>query len=254
MQIRVISLFPEMVYAATSFGVVGRAIENGVVALHSVNPRDFATDTHRTVDDRPYGGGPGMVMLFEPLAAAIAKARDGVAREAPVVCLSPQGRPFDQAAARRFAALPGMILLAGRYEGIDERVIESLVDEEISLGDFVLSGGEIAAAAVVDAVVRLLPGVLGDDQSAVQDSFSEGLLDCPHYTRPAVIDGRPVPEVLLSGDHARIDRWRRKQALGRTCVRRPELLDKLELDDGQKALLAEYLEEIRQEENDEQSN
>jgi len=243
MQFSVISLFPEMVSAVAEYGVVGRAIDNEIVTLQCVNPRDFTTDVHRTVDDRPYGGGPGMVMKFEPMAAAIDKARETMPEGTRVICMSPQGAPFDQAAARRLAGLPGVVLLAGRYEGIDERLIEARVDEEMSLGDYVLSGGEIAAMAVIDATVRLLPGVLGDDESALQDSFSDGLLDHPHFTRPEVIDGRTVPEVLLSGDHARIRRWRMKQAIGRSYTRRPELVDKLDLDVEQKQLLAEYLKE-----------
>ena len=243
MQFSVISLFPEMVNAVAEYGVVGRAIDNEIVTLQCVNPRDFTTDVHRTVDDRPYGGGPGMVMKFEPMAAAIDKARETMPEGTRVICMSPQGAPFDQAAARRLAGLPGVVLLAGRYEGIDERLIEAKVDEEMSLGDYVLSGGEIAAMAVIDATVRLLPGVLGDDESALQDSFSDGLLDHPHFTRPEVIDGRTVPEVLLSGDHARIRRWRMKQAIGRSYTRRPELVDKLDLDVEQKQLLAEYLKE-----------
>jgi len=243
MEISVVSLFPEMVNEIAGYGVVGRAIDNGTVGLECVNPRDFATDKHRTVDDRPYGGGPGMVMKFEPVAAAVEQAKETMPAGSAVVCMSPQGKPFDQAAARRLAKLPGMILLAGRYEGLDERLMEAVIDEEISLGDFVLSGGEIAAMAVIDAVARLLPGVLGDDESAVQDSFSDGLLDHPHYTRPEVIDGRQVPEVLLSGDHARIDRWRRKQSIGRSFRRRPELVENLKLDDEQQALLAEFLQE-----------
>ena len=243
MEISVVSLFPEMVKEIARHGVVGRAINNGIVDLQCVNPRDFAKDTHRTVDDRPYGGGPGMVMKFEPVAAAIEQAKEAMPADSPVICMSPQGTPFDQAAARRLTKLPGMILLAGRYEGIDERLIDAVVDEEISLGDFVLSGGEIAAMAVVDAVARLLPGVLGDDESALQDSFGDGLLDYPHYTRPEVIDGRQVPEVLLSGDHARIDRWRQKQAIGRSYRRRPDLIENLQLDDEQQTLLAEYLKE-----------
>ena len=243
MQISVITLFPEMLAAVAEYGVVGRAIDNNIVTLRCVNPRDFTTDAHRTVDDRPYGGGPGMVMKFEPMAAAIDSARETMPAATRVICMSPQGTPFDQAAARRLTGLPGIILLAGRYEGIDERLLEARVDEEISLGDYVLSGGEIAAMAVIDATARLLPGVLGDDESALQDSFSDGLLDFPHYTRPEVIDGRQVPEVLLSGDHARIYRWRLQQAIGRSYRRRPELVDKLELDVEQKQLLAEYLEE-----------
>jgi len=243
MQIGVISLFPEMVNAVAEYGVVGRAISSGIVSMRCVNPREFTQDAHRTVDDRPYGGGPGMVMKFAPVAAAIDKLRASLGTATPVICMSPQGRPFDQAAAQRLAGLPGIILLAGRYEGIDERLIEAKVDEEISLGDYVLSGGEIAAMAVVDATVRLLPGVLGDDESASQDSFSDGLLDHPHYTRPEMIDGRAVPEVLLSGDHEKIRRWRLCQAIGRSYQRRPELFEKLELDVEQKQLLAEYLEE-----------
>jgi tRNA (guanine37-N1)-methyltransferase len=243
MQFSVITLFPEMLDAVAKYGVVGRAIDNNIVSLRCVNPREFTMDAHRTVDDRPYGGGPGMVMKFEPLSAAIDKARETMPAGTRVICMSPQGVRFDQAAAQRLTALPGMILLAGRYEGIDERLIEAQVDEELSLGDYVLSGGEIAAMAVIDATVRLLPGVLGDDESALQDSFSDGLLDFPHYTRPEMVDGRPAPEVLLSGDHAKIRRWRLKQAIGRSYTRRPELVEKLELDVEQKQLLAEYLEE-----------
>lgn len=245
MHISVISLFPEMVSTIAEYGVVGRARQRELVALRIENPRDHTDDVHRTVDDRPYGGGPGMVMKFEPLAKAVLAARAASPKGSPVVYLSPQGRVFDQGEAQRLAALPGMILLAGRYEGIDERLIEAHVDEELSLGDFVLSGGEVAAMAVVDAVVRLLPDVLGDDESAAQDSFMEGLLDCPHYTRPELVEGRPVPEVLLSGDHAKIARWRMKQSLGRSYMRRPDLLDKLDLNDEQRELLDEFLKEQR---------
>lgn len=245
MQMQVVTIFPEMVLTIAEYGVVGRAVERGLVTLGCQNPRDFTDDTHRTVDDRPYGGGPGMVMKYEPAAAAIAAARKELPEGSPVVCLSPQGALFDQAAARRFAGLPGIMLMAGRYEGIDERLIESHVDEELSIGDFVLSGGEIAAMAVIDAVARLLPGVLGDEASASQDSFMEGLLDHPHYTRPEEIDGRRVPEVLLSGDHARIAKWRYQQALGRSFERRPDLVEKLDLNDEQRKLLDEYLEERR---------
>ncbi|MCH8099074.1 MAG: tRNA (guanosine(37)-N1)-methyltransferase TrmD [Proteobacteria bacterium] len=245
MRIGVISLFPEMVSTIAEYGVVGRAQRRELIALLVENPRDFTDDAHRTVDDRPYGGGPGMVMKYEPLAAAVQAAREKLPQGCPLIYLSPQGKVFDQAIARRLAELPGMVLLAGRYEGIDERFIESQVDEELSLGDFVLSGGEIAAMAVIDAVVRLLPGVLGDDESAAQDSFMDGLLDYPHYTRPEKVGDNEVPEVLLSGDHARIERWRRKQALGRSFLRRPELLEKLELDDEQQALLDEFLQEQR---------
>jgi len=243
MQIAVVSLFPEMIGQVAEYGVVGRAKERQLLALRCENPRDYADDVHRTVDDRPYGGGPGMVLKYEPTAKAIHAAKQLLPAGSPVVCLSPQGRVFDQAAARRFAALPGMVLLAGRYEGIDERLIESEVDEELSLGDFVLSGGEIAAMAVIDAVARLLPGVLGDEESAAQDSFMQGLLDHPHYTRPESIAGRNVPAVLLSGDHARIARWREKQALGRSYLRRPDLVRKLNLSKEQRMLLDEFLKE-----------
>lgn len=243
MQVQIVSLFPEMVRTVAEYGVVGRATERGLLSVNCVNPRDFATDVHRTVDDRPYGGGPGMVMKYAPLAESIQAAKALLPENCPVVCLSPQGKVFDQAMAKRYAAMPGLVLVAGRYEGIDERLIESHVDEEVSLGDFVLSGGEIAAMALVDAVTRLLPGVLGDADSALQDSFMQGLLDCPHYTRPEVVDGRQVPEVLLSGDHARIDAWRKKEALGRTYLRRPDLVERLDLSDEQRRLLDEYLQE-----------
>jgi tRNA (guanine37-N1)-methyltransferase len=246
MHLDVITLFPEMVATIADYGVVGRAQRNGLVTLDLENPREHTSDVHRTVDDRPYGGGPGMVMKYEPLAGALAAARSRAPAGSLVVYLSPQGEVFDQATARRFAGLPGLILLAGRYEGVDERFIQAEVDEELSLGDFVLSGGEVAAMAVIDAVVRLLPGVLGDEESAAQDSFMEGVLDCPHYTRPEEIEGRAVPEVLMSGDHAEIARWRMKQALGRTYERRPDLIDKLELTDEQRALLDDYLKEQRQ--------
>ncbi|MGI9249062.1 MAG: tRNA (guanosine(37)-N1)-methyltransferase TrmD [Woeseiaceae bacterium] len=245
MRISVVSLFPEMVATIAEYGVVGRAQRRDLISLDIENPRDHTDDAHRTVDDRPYGGGPGMVMKYEPAARALQAVRARLPEGSPVVYLSPQGSVFDQAVAKRYSALPGMILLAGRYEGIDERLIESQVDEELSLGDFVLSGGEIAAMAVIDAVVRLLPGVLGDDVSAEQDSFMEGLLDCPHYTRPEVIDGKSVPDILVSGDHAKIARWRQKQALGRSYLRRPDLLEKLDLSEEQRKLLNEFLKEQR---------
>ena len=243
----VVSLFPEMVAQVAEHGVVGRAAERGLLELTFENPREYADDVHRTVDDRPYGGGPGMVMKVEPAASAIQAARAGLPEGSPVVCLSPQGQVFDQSIARRYAALPGLVLLAGRYEGMDERLIEQEVDEELSLGDFVLSGGEIAAMAVIDAVTRLMPGVLGDAESAAQDSFMEGLLDHPHYTRPEDVAGRRVPEVLLSGDHAQIARWRYKQALGRSFLRRPDLVAELNLDREQQALLDEFLKECGKE-------
>jgi tRNA (guanine37-N1)-methyltransferase len=239
----VVSIFPEMVSQVGEYGVVGRAVERQLLSLRCENPRDYAEDAHRTVDDRPYGGGPGMVLKFEPTASAIRKAKDSLPAGSPVICLSPQGSLFDQGAAKRLAELQGFVLLAGRYEGIDERLIENEVDEELSLGDFVLSGGEIAAMAVIDAVTRLLPGVLGDEESAMQDSFMDGLLDHPHYTRPETIAGQRVPAVLLSGDHARIARWRYKQALGRSFLRRPELVKKLDLDIEQRKLLDEFLKE-----------
>ncbi|MDH4107275.1 MAG: tRNA (guanosine(37)-N1)-methyltransferase TrmD [Gammaproteobacteria bacterium] len=243
MQIVTVTLFPQMVETVVEYGVVGRAAKNGMLSLKCLNPRDFTTDVHRTVDDRPYGGGPGMVMKYEPLASALRCARGQVPAGSPVVCLSPQGRAFDQQAARRFANMDGLILLSGRYEGIDERLLEAEVDEELSLGDFVLSGGEIPAMAVIDAVARLIPGVLGDDESAQRDSFMDGLLDHPHYTRPEEVDGRRVPEVLLSGDHRRIAEWRLKQALGRSYLRRPDLLDRLSLTNPQRRLLEEFLQE-----------
>jgi len=246
MQFGVVSLFPEMVGTVGEFGVVGRAEQRGLISLDIENPRDHTSDVHRTVDDRPYGGGPGMVMKFAPVAAAIEAAKGKLPEGCPVVYLSPQGQVFDQAMARRFAELPGLVLLAGRYEGIDERLIESHIDAEVSLGDFVLSGGEIAAMAVIDAIVRLLPGVLGDDESAAQDSFMEGLLDHPHYTRPEEIEGRKVPDVLLSGDHAEIARWRYQQALGRSYLRRPDLVEKLDLSDEQQRLLDKFLKEQSQ--------
>ena len=243
MRVRVVSLFPEMVRTVADFGVVGRAADRGFIALDVVNPRDFTTDVHRTVDDRPYGGGPGMVMKYEPLAKAIGAAKAGLPAGSPVVSLTPQGRVFDQATAARYARLEGLVLVAGRYEGVDERLVEAHADEELSLGDFVLSGGEIAAMAVVDAITRLIPGALGDEQSASQDSFAAGRLDHPHYTRPEEIGGRKVPAVLLSGDHEKIARWRCKEALGRTYERRPDLLGKAKLTEGEQKLLDEYIRE-----------
>ena len=243
MQVTVVSILPELVNHVGEYGVVGRAVERQILSLECVNPREYAGDVHRTVDDRPYGGGPGMVLKYEPTAKAIRAARSRLPAGSPVICLTPQGKVFDQATARRLSGLQGMLLLAGRYEGIDERLIEAEVDEELSVGDFVLSGGEIAAMAVIDAVTRLLPGVLGDDESADQDSFMDGLLDHPPYTRPERIEGRQVPAALLSGDHARIARWRYKQALGRSFLRRPDLVKKLKLDREQRELLDEFLKE-----------
>lgn len=238
--IGVVSLFPELVEPVMEVGVVGRAAERGLVSLEQVSPRDFTHDRHRTVDDRPYGGGPGMVMKYEPLRDAVHELR----RRLPPGCrefvLTAQGRPLDQALVRELAAAPGLLLVCGRYEGIDERFTEAVVPHELSLGDYVLSGGELAAAVVIDAVVRLLPGVLGDECSHVEDSFTAGLLDCPQYTRPEVADGRAVPQVLLGGDHAAIRRWRLKQALGRTKLRRPELLSQRPLTPEERELLEEF--------------
>ncbi len=243
MRIDVVTLFPALMEAITAHGITGRARERGLLELRTWNPRDYAGDRHRTVDDRPYGGGPGMVLCVEPLRAAIGAARNAGVRGARVLYLTPQGRRLDQAAVREFAARPGLILVAGRYEGVDERAIELEIDEEWSIGDYVLSGGEPAVLVMIDAVVRLLPGALGDAESARQDSFSEGLLEHPQYTRPEVIAGRRVPPVLLSGDHEAVRRWRRKQALGRTWRRRPDLLDDLELDAEARVLLEEYIRE-----------
>lgn len=220
----VVTVFPQMFAAISEFGMTRRAIERGLLTLDLVNPRDFADNAYRRVDDRPYGGGPGMVMMAEPVDAAIEKARAGL-DEPKVVYLSPQGRRLDQALVREIAAGPDRILLCGRYEGIDERVIERQVDEEISVGDYVLAGGELAAMVLLEAVVRLLPGVLGNAESAEQDSFSGALLDCRHYTRPEVWRGMPVPEVLLGGHHEAIRRWRLEDAMRRTRERRPDLLD-----------------------------
>ncbi|HWP94405.1 MAG TPA: tRNA (guanosine(37)-N1)-methyltransferase TrmD [Gammaproteobacteria bacterium] len=243
MRIDVVTLFPPMVEAIAGYGVTGRAIERGLLELNTWNPRDYAMDRHRTVDDRPYGGGPGMVMKVEPLREAIRDARAASGGRSKVIYLSPQGRRFDQMVARELARRDGIILVAGRYEGVDERLIEMEVDEELSIGDYVLSGGELAALVVIDACARLVPGVLGDAESAGQDSFANGLLDYPHYTRPEEIDGRRVPAVLLEGNHAAIRRWRLKQALGRTWQRRPDLLEQLRLNDEEKALLDEYIRE-----------
>lgn len=245
MRLDVVTLFPELVGAVAAHGIPGRAAERGLLELVTWNPRDFATDKHRTVDDRPYGGGPGMVMKVEPLRAAIRSARNAHEAPARVVYLSPQGRVLDQAAVRRFAEQPRLVLVCGRYEGIDERLIETEIDEEWSIGDYVLSGGELPAMVLIDAVARLLPGALGHEDSAAQDSFSDGLLDCPHYTRPERIEGRGVPEVLLSGNHAAIERWRRKQSLGRTWLKRPDLLAGYTLDAASEALLNEYIQEYR---------
>lgn len=245
MDIAVVTLFPEMFAPLAQCGVIGRAIRGNLARVVTVDPRTFAKDVHATVDDRPYGGGPGMVIRMEPFATAIHSARSQVPAGSPVVFLSPQGSPFDQATASRYSRLPGMVLVAGRYEGFDERLIETLADEEVSVGDFVMSGGEVAAMAIVDAALRLCPGVLGDERSAEEESFATGLLDYPHYTRPEVADGKPVPRVLLEGNHEAIRRWRRKQALGRTSLRRPDLLGSRELSDEDRRLLEEFRGEQR---------
>lgn len=247
MHFDVVTLFAPMFDAVTQHGVSRRAVERGLVSLQCWNPRDFAVDHYRTVDDRPYGGGPGMVMLPGPLEQALLAARErqqqsGVARP-KVVYLSPQGKRLDHQLGMQLAAEPGLVLLAGRYEGVDERLIERQVDFELSIGDYVLSGGELAAMVVIDAVVRQLPGVLNDAGSAEQDSFVDGLLDCPHYTRPEVYQGMKVPDVLLSGNHAEINRWRLKQALGRTWLRRPELLANRQLTKEESRLLAQFQKE-----------
>jgi tRNA (guanine37-N1)-methyltransferase len=248
LQFDVITLFPQMFDAVTAAGVIGRAREKGFYQLVAWNPRDFAHNAYRTVDDRPYGGGPGMVMMPEPLGKALAAARQrqtstGV-KQPRVIHLSPQGRLLNHHRVMELAAEQGMVLLAGRYEGVDERVIAREVDDEISIGDYVLSGGELAAMVVIDCIVRQLPGVLGDAESAGQDSFVNGLLDCPHYTRPEVYEGEPVPPVLLSGNHAEIHRWRLKQALGRTWQRRPDLLLQRSLSDDERGLLEEFKQEL----------
>lgn len=239
----VVTLFPEMFEAVTGFGVTGRAVRNGLIGVQCWNPRDFTLDKHRTVDDRPYGGGPGMLMKVQPLRDAIHAAKAVAGEGVKVIYLSPQGRRLDHNGVQELATCEKLILVAGRYEGIDERLIETEIDEEWSLGDFVLSGGELPAMTLIDAVSRLVPGVLGHQDSAVEDSFCDGLLDCPHYTRPEQFGGMQVPEVLLGGNHEEIRRWRLKQQLGRTWKRRPELLDSLELTVEQQSLLKEYIRE-----------
>ena len=241
MWIGVVSLFPEMFRAVSDFGVTRRAFDDGLLKLECWNPRDFATDRHRTVDDKPYGGGPGMLMKVQPLRDAISAAQNRAVEECPVIYLSPQGRRLTQADLERYAGYRELILVAGRYEGIDERLIESVIDEEVSIGDFVLSGGELPAMVLIDGIARLIPGVVGDSDSVEQDSFTNGLLDFPQYTRPESVDGLSVPDVLMSGDHAKIERWRRMQALGRTHEKRPDLLQKKTLDAEEQLLLDEYL-------------
>src|SRR5437899_2477703 len=242
MKIEVVTLFPELVEQVVRYGMPRVAVEGGQLQLSMRNPRDYAQNKWRRVDERPYGGGPGMVMNAEPLAQAVVASRQAVG-PARVVSLSPQGEPLRQAWVERLSREPALIVLCGRYEGLDERVVAAEVDFELSLGDFVLSGGELAAMALIDAIARLLPGVLGDEQSAANDSFANGLLDHPHYTRPEQWRGEPVPEVLLSGDHNAVRRWRLKQALGQTWLKRPDLLAGLELDAEQTELLREFIEE-----------
>jgi tRNA (guanine37-N1)-methyltransferase len=247
MRIAVVSLFPQMIREALGHGVIGRAQERGVFAVDCFDPRDYTADAHRTVDDRPYGGGPGMVLMAPPvrsaIRAAVAKLPPGSRR----VYLGADGRKFEQSMAREACGWPGLVLVAGRYEGLDERLIEHEIDEEWSIGDYVLSGGELPALVVIDAIVRLMPGTLGSSESALQESFSDGLVDWPHYTRPQALDGHAVPAVLASGDHAAIHRWRLQQALGRTWLRRPELLELRGMSDEERELLEEFkIERARQ--------
>ena len=251
MQIGVVTLFPEMFAALTDYGISSRAIQNELVSLGFWNPRNYATDKHRMVDDKPFGGGPGMLMKTEPLVASIQAAKEGVRQgplaqvmqQAKVVYLSPQGKPLKQAHIAELAKRPNMVLVCGRYQGIDTRVIDSEVDEEWSLGDFVVSGGELAAMALIDAMIRLQPGALGDEGSAVEDSFANGLLHSPEYTRPKEFEGRKVPSILLSGDHEAIRVWRLKQSLGSTWLKRPDLLGLLTLDGEQQELLEQFINE-----------
>jgi len=241
MRVEVVTLFPEMVEGALRFGVLGRAIERGLLGVGTEDPRRHTQDVHKTVDDRPYGGGPGMVLKPEPMLAAIRAAHARVPEGSPRIYLSAQGEPLTQKGVQELAALPGFVLVAGRYEGLDERVIELGIDRELSIGDYVLSGGELPALVLIDAVARLIPGALGDERSSVEESFAAGLLDWPHYTRPEVFEGRPVPPVLSSGHHADIRRWRLKEAVARTWQRRPDLIVKHELSVEASRLLNEYL-------------
>ena len=245
MRIDVVTLFPDFIRDSAALGVVGRAQERGLLAVHGWNPRDYATDNYRRVDQRPFGGGPGMLMLAEPLGACLAAAKAADPAPARVIYLSPQGPRLTQAKVRELAALPRLVLLCGRYEGLDERFIEREVDEELSIGDYVLSGGELAAAVLVDAVGRLQEGALNHADSATQDSFEDGLLDCPHYTRSEASGTDGVPAVLLSGDHAAIARWRRQQSLGRTWLRRPDLLARVALSKADRALLEAFIADWR---------
>jgi tRNA (guanine37-N1)-methyltransferase len=250
MRFDIVTLFPEMIMSSVSYGITGRAQERGIVKLSAWNPRDYTTDKHRTVDDRPYGGGPGMVMKYQPLHDALIDAKQtdiGLTEgsSAKVVYLSPQGKPITQALLTEASQLPWLILIAGRYEGVDERFVGFDCNEEWSIGDYVISGGELAALVVIDAITRLIPGVLGDEESAQQDSHVDGLLDYPHFTRPEQVGDKAVPDVLLSGNHADIDRWRMKQALGRTWLKRPDLLEKKTLTAEQEKLLNEFITQIK---------
>lgn len=239
MWIGIISLFPEMFKAITEYGVTGRAVKQNLLKVQCWNPRDFTFDKHKTVDDRPYGGGPGMLMMVQPLRDAIRCAKSAAGDDVKVIYLSPQGRKLDQIGVQELAKNQKMIFVCGRYEGIDERLIETEIDEEWSIGDYVLTGGELPAMTLIDAVARFIPGVLGKQASAQEDSFVEGLLDCPHYTRPEQLDGLTVPPVLMSGNHEEIRKWRLKQSLQRTWLRRPELLEGLALTDEQSKLLSQ---------------
>ncbi|OCG18542.1 MULTISPECIES: tRNA (guanosine(37)-N1)-methyltransferase TrmD [unclassified Gilliamella] len=250
MWIGVISLFPEMFQAITCYGVTGRAVKSGLLTVEYWNPRDFAHDKHKTVDDRPYGGGPGMLMMAQPLKDAIHAAKAVAGNDTKVIYLSPQGRKLNQQGVCELSQKQKLILICGRYEGIDERVIQTEIDEEWSIGDYVLSGGELPAMTMIDALARFIPGVLNHQSSAQEDSFANGLLDCPHYTRPEVLDGMAVPDVLMSGHHEAIRRWRLKQSLGRTWLRREDLLANLALTDEEQCLLAEF----KREYSDKQGN
>lgn len=247
MRFDVVTLFPDLVHSVLTYGVTGRAHDAGLVDMAVWNPRAYTHDRHQSVDDRPYGGGPGMVMKVQPVRDAIHAAKAAHPTPAPVIYLSPQGRTLDQVGVEYLARYERLILLCGRYEGIDERLVALEVDEEWSIGDYVLSGGELPAMVMVDALTRLIPGALGHAQSAACDSFAEGLLDCPHYTRPEHYEGLPVPDVLLGGDHGAVEQWRRKQALGRTWLRRPELLECRQLDESDRRLLDEFIREHRSE-------
>jgi tRNA (guanine37-N1)-methyltransferase len=240
MRIAVVSLFPQMIREALNVGVVGRALERGIFAIEYFDPRDYTADVHRTVDDRPYGGGPGMVLKVEPMRSAVRSAMRSLPAGSRRVYLGADGRRFEQSMARAACEWPGLVLVAGRYEGVDARFIETEIDEEWSIGDYVLSGGELPALVVIDAIARLMPGTLGSSESALQESFSDGLVDWPHYTRPQALEGRDVPAVLASGDHAAIARWRLQQALGRTWLRRPELLERRGMSDEERELLEEF--------------